>query len=160
MSIEVRMAQQSDLDCVVDLNEHMQRVHHHLSPNVFKPVIDKDAIRRLFGELIDSAENSLLVATHRGSIEGYVWVERQHHPDTEFKFASTRLYVHHIAVSQERHRSGVATALMRKVLHLADAADIGEIRLDCWEGNDIAMAFFDAAGFVTTNRLMTRALED
>ena len=87
-------------------------------------------------------------------------VERQHRPDSEFKFASTRLYVHHIAVSQERHRSGIATALMQKVLHLADAADIGEIRLDCWEGNNIAMAFFDAAGFVTTNRLMTRALED
>jgi ribosomal protein S18 acetylase RimI-like enzyme len=160
MSLEVRAAQEADLDHVVALNEQVQRLNHQMSPHLFKPVIDKDAIRRLFGRLIGSAEDSLLVATHKGAIEGYVWVERQHRPDSEFKFASTRLYVHHIAVSQERHRSGIATALMQKVLHLADAADIGEIRLDCWEGNNIAMAFFDAAGFVTTNRLMTRALDD
>jgi len=160
MAIEVRAARESDLDWVIAIHEHAQRVHHQLSPHVFKPAADRQAIRELFGRLIGSAENSLLVAAHKGVIEGYVWVERQHHPDTEFKFASTRLYVHHIAVSQERHRSGIATALMQKVLHLADSAEIGEIRLDCWEGNDIAMAFFDAAGFVTTNRLMTRALED
>lgn len=160
MSLEVRVAQEADLDHVVALNEQVQRLNHQMSPHLFKPVIDKDAIRRLFGRLIGSEEDSLLVATHKGAIEGYVWVERQHRPDSEFKFASTRLYVHHIAVSQERHRSGIATALMQKVLHLADAAEIGEIRLDCWEGNNIAMAFFDAAGFVTTNRLMTRALED
>ena len=160
MSLEVRAAQEADLDHVIALNEQVQRLNHQMSPHLFKPVIDKDAIRRLFGRLIGSAEDSLLVATHKGAIEGYVWVERQHRPDSEFKFASTRLYVHHIAVSQERHRSGVATALMQKVLHLADSQDIGEIRLDCWEGNDIAMAFFDAAGFVTTNRLLTRALEE
>jgi len=160
MSLDVRPAQETDLDHVIALNEHMQRVHHHLSPGVFKPVIDKEKIRALFGRMIACTENSLLVATHKGSIEGYVWVEKQTRPDTEFKFASTRLYVHHIAVSQERHRSGVATALMQKVLHLADSHDIGEIRLDCWEGNEIAMAFFDAAGFITTNRLLSRAVED
>jgi ribosomal protein S18 acetylase RimI-like enzyme len=160
MSIEVRPAQDSDLEHVVALNAHMQRLHHHLSPQVFKPATDQEAVRSLFGRLIASAQDSLLVATHKGAVEGYVWVERQTRPDTEIKFASHRLYVHHIAVAQERHRSGVATALMQKVLHLADSQDIGEIRLDCWEGNDIAMAFFDAAGFVTTNRLLTRALED
>ena len=63
---------------------------------------------------------------------GYVWFEIQALPETPFDFPRARIYVHHISVTPEARRRGVATTLMRFVEKRAISEGIDDVILDTW----------------------------
>lgn len=146
-NMKLRAAARGDLEALTVLNAEVQRLHVGLHPQYFKPPANNAEVKEFFQKTLADPANTIIIAeTDKGAI-GYVWLELQEKPETSLKRAVRRLYVHHLAVSPNARRKGVATALMEQVGAHAASQGIFEILLDTWAANKDALDFFAACGF-------------
>ena len=157
---EVKVAENEDVDDLVSLNRDVQSLHAALYPNDFRPHADPAALRHLLVNVI--ADKMHKVGVHPGptGAKGYVWIELQDRPETALTPASRQIYIHHIAVSCEYRRKGVASSLMRWVDEYAALMGIDQILLDHWVANDSAHAFFASIGYSPLRIVMRKNLRD
>jgi ribosomal protein S18 acetylase RimI-like enzyme len=155
MPVAARPAIESDLDALIALNRVVQQLHAKLYPDDFGPETDPAAIRTRFASLLTEPRHALAVAETDGDVVGYIWTEHQIRPASPFYNRRDRIMIHHISVSPDTRRQGVAAALFRHVEQRAANEGIKDIYLETWAANTEAHAFFTAQGF-THLKLMFR----
>ncbi len=143
MAIVVRIASTADLDILVDLNQIVQTVHVDLYPDDFLVNVDADGLKALLAPRLAN----VAIAEIDGAPCGYIWFEVQTRPANPFSPALRRLFVHHLSVSHDTRRRGVASALMAHAEACAEGEDIDEIALSHWATNAGAQKFFAAQGY-------------
>jgi GNAT superfamily N-acetyltransferase len=152
----VRRATEADLDRLGALNAGIQQLHADGRPDLFRAP-DHEALRTFFAErLADGA--IILIADLDGTAAGYLLAEINERPANPFRYASTVLYVHHIAVDPAVQRHGVGQQLMDAVVTIGRAENADAVRLDSWFFNQDAHGFFEAEGFAPLNVIFERRL--
>ncbi|MFT3888401.1 MAG: GNAT family N-acetyltransferase [Arachnia sp.] len=157
--IEVRPAQESDLDGVTALATQVQTLHTEGRPDLFRPAAPDELRSYLSGCLSDGA--ILLVAEHTAEgLVGYVLAEAVRRPASPFQHPHTSLYVHHIAVDGSARRQGIGDLLLQKIVEVARREGAASIRLDSWSFNTGAHRFFEVQGFAPMRVVFERAVLD
>jgi diamine N-acetyltransferase len=156
MTIVVRLASDSDLDTLVQLNQFVQSVHAEFYPDDFYATADADGLKALLAPRLAN----VAIADVDGLPVGYIWFEAQKRPANPFSPSSRCLFVHHLSVLPDARRRGVAGALMAHAEAYAEVEDIDEIALSHWAANVRAQQFFAARGFSPYRILLRRKLSD
>jgi ribosomal protein S18 acetylase RimI-like enzyme len=158
MSVVIRPATLSDLDTLTSLNAVVQSLHARLEPKHFLANAEPDKVRSFFATLLKSAANHILIAEIDAVPVAYVWFETQKQSSTPFTHARNRLYIHHIAVSENSRRRGVASELMRVVETEAFSTGVKRVVVDAWAANEVAQRFFESQGFFPFNIVLGKDL--
>ena len=156
MTTVVRIATEADLDLLVQLNQAVQSVHAELYPDDFHATADAGRVRALLAPRLAN----VAIAEMDGRPAGYIWFEVQTRPASPFSPSRRRLYVHHLSVSPDARRRGVAAALMAHAEAYAEGEDIDEIALSHWAANAGAQKFFAAQGFAPYQLMLRKKLSD
>jgi ribosomal protein S18 acetylase RimI-like enzyme len=96
------------VDALARLNGQTQRLHATLYPRDFKTQVDEAELRSFLRAALARGGARWLVAEIEGSVVGYAWLEIQIRPETLFRFAKQRLFLHHLCVDGNHRRRGIA----------------------------------------------------
>jgi diamine N-acetyltransferase len=110
----IRDAGASDLDALVELNLHVQRLHLEAEPDQFVEP-SREAVTAWWSERILEKGWRALVAESEGRCAGYVLFELIDRPVGTFKAATRALYIHQIGVDPVVRRRGIGRALVQAV---------------------------------------------
>ena len=158
MSVVIRPATSSDLGTLTNLNAVVQTLHARLEPEHFVADPEPDEVRSFFANLLKADTSHILIAEIDAVPVAYVWFETQNIRPTPFTHARSRLYIHHIAVSENARRRGVASELVRAVEAEAFSIGVKRVVVGTWAANEVAQRFFDAEGFVPFNIVLWKDL--
>ena len=153
--MNIRQANFSDLDALVELNRDVQEMHVGFRPSEFKSTQDYDIATGL-SEFIDDDRFYTIIAEDSGNAIGYAIVEIRHQKENAFKYSRDSLLIHQIAVAPRHRKKGVATALLDHARGLAERAGTTRIEIDVYSANHDAKAAYTALGFKTFRELMEK----
>ena len=156
--LSLRRATDSDAALLCQLNRAVQELHAAREPALFKPFEDEAAALDHFRDLLAHPRNHVELAFAHEQPAGYAWWSLERRAETLFRYAQTRLYVHHIAVAPAQRRCGVGRALLEAAVTAASARQAAGVVLDTWGFNVEAQAFFRALGFEVARIELYRAL--
>ena len=154
--MKIIKASVEEISDIVILNAHVQRIHHDMFPDIFKPVSDDVSIRGFFEFLINQETNTFLVAYIDSNPVGYAWYAVEKRQDFPMKYARKQIYIHQIAVHQEFRRQKVGQSLFNEIEKQAKDLGINHFELDSWSYNTEAHKFFNKLGFETYSVNMWR----
>jgi ribosomal protein S18 acetylase RimI-like enzyme len=156
MTIVVRIATAADLDILAQLNQVVQKVHAELYPDDFRTTVDAEGLKALLTPRLAN----VIIAEVDDKPAGYIWFEMQTRPASPFSPARQRLYIHHLSVSPDAQRRGVAGALMAHAEAFAESEQLTEIALSHWAANTGAQQFFAAQGYAPYQLLLRKQLSE
>lgn len=156
MVVEVRAATIGDIDAIVRLCQVVQSLHAEWFPSEFPPGADEAGLKALLERNLPS----IGIATLDGAPVGYVLFEAQSIPATPLNFAIEQVFIHHLSVSDEARRKGVATALMDYVQRRARELGIGQLALARAAPNIAAQKLFETHGFTNRHIFMQKNLPE
>lgn len=152
--MEIRRASADDAEIVSALNSEVQQVHADLFPDLFKPPSDETFSATLVRQLLADPATYIFIGYLDGEPVGYVYAQIIRRAENSLRYASERLFIHHISVKRDYQRHGVGEALIQATVNLAKEQGISTMALDVWSLNTKARAFFAAQGFATYNENM------
>jgi GNAT superfamily N-acetyltransferase len=142
----VRAAKTHDLAALTKLNGDVQALHFASRPDQFKPV-DLRQIEGWVDDLLRSPSTKVWVAELDGAVIGYAVAVQRERAETPFLHERVWWDLDAIGVRAENRRTGVARALVERVVSEARAQGIAEIELNSWAFNAAAQAAFGHLGF-------------
>jgi ribosomal protein S18 acetylase RimI-like enzyme len=145
--LSTRAATQADLGALVELNAEVQALHFESRPDQFKPV-NRAAIERWLAEHLQDPAARVWVAEAEPLVVGYAVVKRRDWPGGPFVHTRVWWDLDQIGVRSTHRKSGVARALVEKVVAEAKANAITELELNSWAFNHTAQEAFRSLGFV------------
>jgi len=154
----IRTARQADIPRLVDLMQHVQKLHAEAHPGVFRAILDREPAAAFFAATLAKPENIVLLAEEGSATAGYLWCEERTTADTFYRPAAHTGYIHHVSVDPAHHRSGTGRALVAEALALLRGRGASSVGVDYWSFNDRARAFFHATGFSVQREICSQEL--
>ena len=153
LGVTVRFAREEELDRVNELRKQVNDLHVAGKPEVFKPGFC-DELRDYIRVIWANPQEKIAVAEAEGVLCGFAVLNHITRPENPFMKARDYLDIDEFCVDERFRRRGVASALVRFAREFARAEGIPRVELNMWEFNRDALAFYEAAGFVTYRRYM------
>jgi ribosomal protein S18 acetylase RimI-like enzyme len=154
----VREALPSDCVAISRLFEEVDALHAAAQPDVFRLPETPGRARRFIQEKLEDIDGSVFVAEANGNVIGFASVRLGAAPDIVVLRPRRFAYLEDIVVAPEWRRSGVGTALLRRVEAWTRARRIDRLELVVWDFNQSAVDFYAALGYRTDYRWMSRNL--
>ena len=151
--LSVRFADEKDLVCINELRKQVNDLHVAGKPDVFKPGFCNE-LRDYIHVIFRDPEQKIVVAAENGSICGFAVLHHIHKPENPFMYERDFLDIDEFCVDEAHRRQGVASAMIRFIKEHAKEQGYHRIELNMWEFNRDALAFYEAAGFVTYRRYL------
>jgi ribosomal protein S18 acetylase RimI-like enzyme len=153
----IRLAQPADFAAIRDLFDELDRFHAAAEPRLLRvppaPVFSRDRL----AELIACETCFLAVAELPGEVAGFVSASIQgadlmgvHRPWCD---------IDDLMVKSGRRHVGIGKALMRSAEDWARTKGLADVRLNVWEFNDGARAFYARLSYRTLSRQLHKALD-
>ena len=155
--MNVRFAQENELDRVNELRRQVNDLHAAGKPDVFRPEFSRelqDFIRIIWND----PEKEIVVVEQAGTVCGYAVLHQIHKPKSPSKLARDYLDIDEFGVDEACRRQGAATAMIDFIRAYAKEKGLYRIELNMWEFNKDALAFYEAVGFATYRRYMEMKL--
>ena len=156
--VNVRLAEQKDLEQVNRLRRQVNDVHTAGKPEVFKPGFPDDLRNHIY-TIWNDPKQRIAVAELQGEIVGFAVLNHVTRPENPFMFERDFLDVDEFGVDEGFRRRGIASALIRFIRDFAKENGFDRVELNMWEFNRGALAFYEAAGFTTYRRYMEMKLQ-
>ena len=154
--MKIVKATRNEVRDIVSLNAHVQKIHHEMHPEIFKPVSSDPSIHGFFNYLVDQEANTFLVAYIDSVPVGYAWYAVEEKPDFPMKYPRKQIYIHQIAVHEDYRRQKAGESLFKAIENDAKELGIRHYELDSWSFNTEAHKFFNRLGFETYSINMWR----
>lgn len=140
----IRLATNNDIPRLLELLRQVNRVHHDLRPDLFKPGTTKYNAQQL-QELLTRPDHAIFVYDDK-QVLGYAFVQLEDvHGDILLQDNRT-LYIDDICVDEQARGMHVGRQLFDHVRAYALSVGCRAITLNVWEGNDAAWAFYHKLG--------------
>ena len=143
--MQIRPAQESDIDGILSLLLQVGEVHHQLRPDIFCDGAQKYRRGDLL-ELLTQPDRPIYVADVQGFVAGYAFCVRKEVADNGVMMPRRELYIDDLCVDEGCRGQGIATALYRHVCHQAREMGCQFVTLNVWCGNDSALHFYEKCG--------------
>lgn len=144
--MKIRMAMEKDLPRIHELLMQVELIHHQARPDLFKCGGRKYTDDQLLEILRDDQRPILAAADENDRLLGYAFCIFQQHPDDNILTPVRSLYIDDLCVDEAARGQHVGKTLYEAVLDYARAHDCYNVTLNVWNGNDKAMAFYQACG--------------
>ena len=151
--MEIRFVREDELNRVNELRRQVNDLHVAGKPEVFKPGFGDD-LRNYVHTIFHDPEQRIVVAADNGTICGFAVLHHINKPENPFMYERDFLDIDEFCVDENHRRQGVASAMIRFIRDYAKEQGFHRIELNMWEFNRGALAFYEAAGFVTFRRYM------
>ena len=158
-AIEVREATAHDAEALASLNRIVQDLHRNAMPDVYKAT-DLATLARVFRErFLDPSWHVWLAERADGTPLGYVATLVKPARESPFHRTPARVEVDQLAVHPNARRRGVGRRLMAVAEGWAEAQGCAGTVLTVIDFNEEALGFYEALGYHTASRRMTKDLE-
>lgn len=155
--MNVRFAADQELSSVNELRKQVNDLHVAGKPSVFKGGFPPELQDYIFAIQKDP-DKEIVVAECDGVICGFAVLHRVCRPETPYMSERVYLDIDEFGVDESYRRQGVATGMITFIKEYAKKQGFHRIELNMWEFNQDALAFYEAAGFVTYRRYMEMLL--
>ncbi|MCA1697088.1 MAG: GNAT family N-acetyltransferase [Actinobacteria bacterium] len=150
----VRPATMADEAALAELNAVVQRMHHEVAPEWFKPPEIGPTIG-YFREALRSDALHTFVAEADGAVRGYVLARLQQRPESALTYGGLVVELDQISVDPAYRGRGLGRELIDHVKTLASDLGATALQLTVWDFNRQARHVFERAGFTPTMTKMT-----
>lgn len=141
----IRFACKEDIPQMLDLLRQVGEVHHRIRPDLFRAgaqKYDEAALCRLLAD----PSRPILAAETEGKMVGYAFCILQITRDDPVLCDRRVLYIDDLCVDENHRGRGIAGALYRRALALAEELSCNAVTLNVWWGNDNALRFYESCG--------------
>lgn len=149
----VRFAEDAELSRVNELRKQVNDLHVAGKPDVFKPGFSQE-LQDLVHVIRKDPEQEIVVAECSGVICGFAVLHHICRPENPFMLERDFLDIDEFGVDEAFRRQGVASEMIAFIREYAVKKGYHRIELNMWEFNRDALAFYEAAGFVTYRRYL------
>lgn len=134
-------------------------LHHQFVPDVFGPPVDQPRPREMVSRQINGDQSAILVAdAGPGMLLGLVLIEVRDAPPLPAFVQKRTGHVNELVVRSTARRQGVGRALMGRAADWLAERGAAEIRLNVWEWNAGAIAFYRELGYENGWLMMRKRL--
>lgn len=144
--MNIRLAQERDLDRIHELLFQVCLVHHKGRPDLFKYGARKYTDEQLKEIIRDKQRPILVAADGQDVVMGYAFCVFQQHPGDNILTDIRTLYIDDLCVDEALRGQHVGTALYEAVLSFAREQGCYNVTLNVWNCNEPAMKFYEACG--------------
>jgi len=156
--IEIRRAEQRDLEIVMSL-ENMLRRHLASSPT-FLPSLPNPDLRRSLEEQLSSSDEPIWIASHEGVPVGFIGTESTGRGPTLARSDNNIMSLVGAYVNPDTRSLGVGKALLNTALDWGRSAEYTVCALDFESANIEATRFWLGSGFRPVIYSLARRLDD
>lgn len=151
----VRYAKRKDLEQVNILRKQLHDLHCTASPDNFQMPFGEKLEQEAAAMLRDK-DGILLVAQQEGDVCGYLYARCRTEPESLYRLTQRYCAVLEMCVDKAVRGQGVGTQLLAFLQDEAAKKGFGHLKLNVWQFNAAASAFFEKQGFTTYMRCMER----
>lgn len=157
-NLHIRVASPADLDDICDLSDQINRQHHAQAPDVFNAGTEREKHRLFWQASQQLPGNIFFVAEQQAAVIGLVTANIAENRVIPFLQHRKICRIGTIVVRQDRQRQGVGTRLILETLAWAAAQGAQEIKLEVFDFNRPALAFYERLGFRMQSHIMQQGL--
>jgi ribosomal protein S18 acetylase RimI-like enzyme len=140
----IRKADKSDIKRIIELLHQVNMVHHVIRPDLFKPNTTKYNEQEL--ELLLNDVSKPVFVLDDGEVQGYAFCQVTEVKDNQLLEDIKTLYIDDICVDEKARGKHVGKALYEYVRDYAQSIGCNNITLNVWEGNELALRFYQSMG--------------
>ena len=156
--MNIRRATPTDSFLLSSLCMDVQQLHAEHHPRIFKMPQSADFASSFFDEILADPEITIYIAEEDAQALGYIFCKLMEREESPFTYSNRFLHIDQLSVRPNAQGRGAGTTLMDQAEKLARELGVSKIRLDSWDFNIKAHAFFEALGFEKFNYRFWRDL--
>ena len=144
--MEIRRAQEKDMEDINRLLLQVCLVHHKGRPDLFKYGAKKYTNQQLKDLIADDSRPIFVAADENGHVLGYAFCVFQQYPDNNILTDIKTLYIDDLCVDETLRGHHIGRRLYDYVLNYAKESGCYNVTLNVWSCNQTAMKFYEACG--------------
>lgn len=144
--MNIRRAQEKDIDKLLDLLTQVNTVHHHIRPDLFHAPATKYSREQLEKMLDIGADPIFVAADERDAVLGYAFCQTEQTVGSKLRTDVKTLYLDDLCVDESCRGQHVGKSLYQYVIDFAKKNGYYNVTLHVWAGNDSAEKFYAAQG--------------
>jgi len=153
-SMNIRKAQESDIESLLELSRQIGEFHYENAPNVFVQPLPEE--REFLLKALNDSSRLFLVATLANKVCGFLTATINKNVLVPFLVKEPICRVGSIVIDKGHRSEGLGKVLMEHCHEWACSSGATEIRLEVMEFNERAQAFYMSLGYKTQSRIMSR----
>ncbi len=157
-TMEIRRAQEKDMDGINSLLCQVLAVHHKGRPDLFKGDTKKYTDEELRTLIHDEARPIFVGVDAQEHVLGYAFCVFLQHTDDNILTAIKTLYIDDLCVDAHRRGQHIGKALYEYVLDFAKTQGCYNVTLNVWACNEGARRFYESCGLVPQKYGMEKLL--
>lgn len=144
--MNVRMAQEKDIERIHSLLAQVAMVHHKGRPDLFKPGKSKYTDEELKALLKDSSRPILAAVDENDCMIGYAFCIFQQYKDHNIMTDIKTLYIDDLCVDETMRGKHIGKLLYNAAVDFAREHGCYNLTLNVWSCNKSAMKFYESCG--------------
>ena len=151
--MDIRRARKEDIGRLLDLLSQILEVHVELRPDLFVPNTTKYREEELLKKVEDD-NNPIYVIEVDGVVRGYAFCQIRVPKTPHLLKRNKTFFVDDFCIDEKCRRGHIGKTLFEYIKQEAKRLGCDELALNCWEGNEAAIAFYEKMGLKTRSRVM------
>lgn len=151
--MEIRFAQEEDLEQINKLRKQLHDLHANGKPEVFKPDFSAE-LRDYIYEIFLDPQKKIVVCSCGGKLCAFAVLHHITRPENPYMAARDYLDIDEFCVDEAFRRRGIGARMIDFIRDFAKREGFERIELNMWEFNRDALAFYGSVGFSTYRRYM------
>lgn len=156
--MEIRRAEEKDMEGINKLLHQVLMVHHNGRPDLFKANAKKYTDEQLLAIIADDERPIFVGVDEKGHVLGYAFCVFEHHVGDNILTPIKSLYIDDLCVDETLRGQHVGSQIYEYVLAFAKESGCYNVTLNVWECNPSAKKFYEAMGLVPYKTGMEKRL--
>ena len=144
--MQVRRAQEKDMERIDALLMQVERIHHEGRPDLFRVGRKKYTDEELRKLIHDDSRPILVAVDEKDGVMGYAFCIFQQYQNHNIMTDIKTLYIDDLCVDEAIRGRHIGKALYDSVLEFAREQGCYNVTLNVWSCNESAMKFYEACG--------------
>ena len=156
--MNIRRAEEKDIQRVLDLLGQVLEVHAVIRPDLFVSGTRKYTAENLHEIFQDESRPVFVAEDSNGVIQGYCFCMLQDVSGSNNLRDSKSLFIDDICVDEKARGQHIGKLLCDYAVFYARKLGCYDVTLNVWEGNDAARRFYEKMGFGVRKTVMEKLL--
>lgn len=148
MELQIRRAEERDMEGINSLLFQVLMVHHNGRPDLFKAGCKKYKDEELKAIIRDDSTPIFVAVNEENQVAGYAFCIFQQHIGNNILTDIKTLYIDDLCVDENIRGQHIGKRLYEHVVQFAKEQGCYNVTLNVWSLNESAMKFYEACGLV------------
>lgn len=146
--MDIRRADERDMDGINKLLHQVLMVHHNGRPDLFKSNAKKYTDEELMAILADDSKPIFVGVDEEGEVLGYAFCVFLQHLNNNILTDIKTLYIDDLCVDEKKRGMHIGKQMYEYVVDFAKNEGCYNVTLNVWSCNESAMKFYEKCGLV------------